>query len=67
MTVKDLALYSGQGQTKLRERIKSGDLPAFKVGGTYYIRLSEFHNWMQQHRYTPDLDSVVNQVLEDFG
>jgi excisionase family DNA binding protein len=67
MTVKDLAPYSGQGQTKLRERIKSGDLPAFKVGGVYYVKLSEFHDWMQKHRFKPDLNQIVDEVLEDFG
>ena len=55
MGLKDLSAWSGIGLTKLRERVKSGNLPAFKVGGSYLVELKEFNQWMEQHRYQPDL------------
>ena len=66
MGLRDLSAWGGIGLTRLREAIKSGSLPAFKYKGTYLISLTEFHQWMEQYRYQPDLIRVVDEVLEDF-
>jgi uncharacterized protein YjiS (DUF1127 family) len=67
MQLRDLATWSGIGLTRLREAVTTGDLPSFKPKGTYLVRLEEFHHWMEQHRYKPDLNNMVDEVLEDFG
>jgi excisionase family DNA binding protein len=65
MGLRNLSAWSGIGLTKLREHIKSGDLPAFKVkGGSYLVKLKEFNLWMEQHRYKPDLNKLVDEVME---
>jgi excisionase family DNA binding protein len=66
MGLKDLAAWSGIGLTRLREAIKGGDLPSYKVGGTFLVSLHEFNEWMRGHRYKPDLNRMVDEVLEDF-
>ncbi len=66
MQLKNLAVWSGVGLTRLREAVKSGDLPSFKYGGTFLVRLDEFNQWMEGHRYKPDLDKIVDEVVSDF-
>lgn len=66
MGLKDLSAWSGIGLTKLREHIKSGELPAYKVKGSYLVGLDEFNEWMEKHRYQPDLDRLVDDVMEGF-
>ena len=59
MGLKDLSAWSGIGLTKLRGHINSGDLPAYRIkGGTYLVKLEEFHQWMKKHRYQPDLNQI---------
>ena len=65
MGLKDLSAWSGMGLTKLRGHIKAGDLPAFKVrGGSYLVKLEEFNQWMEQHRYQPNFTKLVDEVME---
>ena len=64
MQLKNLAAWSDVGLTRLREAVKSGDLQSFKYGGTFLVRLDEFHQWMGKHRYKPDLGQVVDEVME---
>ena len=66
MGLKDLAAWSGIGLTRLRETVRAGDLPAYKVGGTFLVSLDEFNQWIEAHRYKPDLNKIVDEVLEDF-
>jgi hypothetical protein len=66
MQLRDLSTWSGIGLTRLREAVKSGDLPSFKYGGTFLVRLDEFNQWIEGHRYKPDLDKVVDEVVSDF-
>ncbi len=65
MGIKDLSSWSGIGLTKLREHIKAGDLPAYRVrGGSFLVKLEEFNLWLEQHRYQPDLDRLVSEAME---
>jgi hypothetical protein len=65
MGLRDLSAWSGIGLTKLREHIKCGDLPAFRIkGGSLLVKLDEFNQWMEQHRYQPDLNRLVDEVME---
>jgi len=36
------------------------------VSGKILVRWSEFTAWMQQFRYTPDLDRIVDEVVAEF-
>ena len=36
------------------------------VSGKILVRRSDFDAWMQQYRYTPDLDRLVDEVVSEF-
>ncbi len=64
MQLGDLRTYGGIGKTRLRKYIKSGELPAYRVGGTYLVVLDDFRKFLEQHRYEPDLNKIVDEVME---
>ena len=35
------------------------------VSGKILVRRSEFDRWMEGFRYTPDVDKIVNEVMEE--
>lgn len=36
------------------------------VSGKILVRRSDFDQWMQTYRYTPDLDRLVDEVVSEF-
>jgi len=62
--LKDAVVYSGIKMTRLRGEIREGKLPALKIGGTYLLRLTDLRAWLDGHRFVPDLDHIVNEVVE---
>ncbi|MBW1690820.1 MAG: helix-turn-helix domain-containing protein [Deltaproteobacteria bacterium] len=48
--LKGLSAYSALGVSTLRDYIRAGKLPAFKVKGKVLIRKSEFDKWMEAQR-----------------
>lgn len=64
-----LAVYASLGVSTIREYIRSGGLPAFKLKGKIVVRRSEFDRWMEGHRFDParDLDSIADEVLKELG
>ena len=64
MSLGDLTIYGGIKKTRLRKFIKSGKLRAFRVGGTFLVVLDDFKNFLEQHRYQPDLNKIVDEVME---
>lgn len=66
MSLGDLIIYGGIKKTRLRKFIKSGELRAYRVGGTYIVVLDDFRKFLEQFRYKPDLNKIVDEVMEDF-
>ncbi len=67
MSLASAAAYSGLSRRSLVRHIHSlrKPLPAFKVGGKWLIKRSEFDRWVEQYRQKPDidLDEIVRSVL----
>jgi excisionase family DNA binding protein len=63
--LKGLEAYSALRVPTLRDYIKSGDLPCFKVKGKILIRKSEFDAWLENYRVNrkQDLNNVVDNVM----
>ena len=63
--LKGLEAYSALKVPTLRDYIKSGDLPCFKLKGKILIRKSEFDAWIEEFRYNrkKELNSIVDEVL----
>lgn len=63
--LRGLEAYSSIKVPTLRDHIKSGGLPYFKVKGKILIRKSEFDAWLEGYRVNKkqNLNSIVNEVL----
>jgi hypothetical protein len=63
--LRGLSVYSALAVGTLRDHIKSGNLPAFKVKGKILVKQSEFDNWIEGYRLnkTQDLNNVVDDIL----
>ena len=64
--LKSLSQHSCLGVPTLRDYIRSGGLPHFKLKGKILVRLSEFNRWLESYRVdtTSDLNNIVDDVLE---
>jgi excisionase family DNA binding protein len=64
-----LARYCSLKVPTLRDHIRSGNLPAFKVKGKILIKKSEFDRWIEAFRInrSKDIDSIVSGVMNDLS
>ena len=64
--LKNLSQHSCLGVPTLRDYIRSGGLPHFKLKGKILVRLSEFNRWLESFRVDTksDLNNLVDDVLE---
>jgi hypothetical protein len=67
--LKNLSQHSCLGVPTLRDYIRSGGLPHFKLKGKILVRLSEFNRWLESYRVDTksDLNNIVNDVLESLN
>ena len=63
--LRGLEVYSSIKVPTLRDHIRSGDLPCFKVKGKILIKKSEFDNWLEGYRVNrqQDINNIVDEVL----
>ena len=63
--LKGLAAYSTLAVPTLRDYIRSGKLPAYKVKGKVLVKKSEFEKWMDRHRMDKkkDINGIVDEVV----
>jgi hypothetical protein len=64
--LRSLSQHSCLGVPTLRDYIRSGGLPHFKLKGKILVRLSEFNRWLESFRVDTksDLNNIVDDVLE---
>ena len=64
--LKGLSRYSALGVPTLRDHIRGGDLPCFKVKGKILVKKSEFDGWIEGYRLNKkqNLNDLVNEVIE---
>jgi excisionase family DNA binding protein len=63
--LRGLSVYSALGVGTLRNYLKSGGLPFFKLRGKILIKRSEFDAWLEGYRVNrkQDLNNVVDEIL----
>ena len=63
--LKGLEAYSALKVPTLRDYIKSGNLPCFKVKGKILIRKSEFDSWLEDYRVNraKEINDIVDDVM----
>ena len=61
-----LARYCSLKVPTLRDHIRSGNLPCFKVKGKILIKKSEFDHWLEAFRINKkkELDRLVDGVMD---
>jgi len=66
LDLKRLSKYSSLGIPTLRDYLRSGGLPYFKLKGKILVRLSEFDDWIESFRIDSkqELNSLVDGVVE---
>jgi len=63
MDLKGLSAYSHLAVSTLRDHIRSGKLPCFKVKGKILIKKSEFDQWIEQFRLHKNQD--IGRIVEE--
>jgi hypothetical protein len=63
--LRGLEAYSALKVPTLRDYIRSGDLPSFKIKGKILIRKSEFDTWIEDYRVnrTKQINDIVDDVM----
>lgn len=61
--LKGLSAYSALGVGTLRDYIRTGLLPCFKLRGKVLVRRSEFDRWLEGYRANKEQD--VNRMVDD--
>ncbi len=64
--LRGLSAYSALAVPTLRDHIRHGGLPCFKVGGKILVKMSEFNVWLEGYRFnkSQDLNTLVDEVVE---
>jgi len=64
--LRGLSAYSALAVPTLRDYIRKGALPCFKVKGKILIRRLEFDLWMENHRMNKkkDIESIADDVIK---
>jgi len=67
LDLKGLSEHSCLGVPTLRDYLRSGGLPYFKLKGKILVRLSEFDQWLESFRVDSkqELNNLVDDVLTD--
>lgn len=67
LDLKGLSEYSSLGIPTLRDYLRSGGLPYFKLKGKILVRLSEFNQWLESFRIDTKqhLNIIVNGVMKN--
>jgi excisionase family DNA binding protein len=66
LDLKKLSKYSSLGVPTLRDRLREGRLPFYKLRGKILVRKTDFDEYMQSYRVDKrdDLDGLVDDVIE---
>lgn len=65
LDLKKLSVYASVAVPTLRERLREGKLPFYKLGGKILVRKTDFDEYMQSYRVDnrEDLDELVDDVI----
>ena len=66
LDLRGLSKYSSVGVGTLRDYLKEGRLPHYKLPGKIIVKKSEFDSWLENYRVDKreDLDDLVDDVIE---
>ena len=65
--LKTLSKYACISVGSLREYIRDGDLPAYRLKGKVLVKRSVFDDWMDGHPFKTDIDDIANSVMNELS
>ena len=63
LDLKRLSIYSCISVGSLRDYIRDGDLPAYRLKGKVLVKRSIFDDWVASHPFQTDIDSIADEVI----
>ena len=72
MNIEEVAQYLKMSERAIYDWVKTGKIPAFKLGNTWRFKKSEIDGWMESNRTGPtptkfpvsDIQSMTNQHID---
>jgi excisionase family DNA binding protein len=66
LDLRGLSTYSSLAVPTLRDYLKEGGLPHYKLRGKIIVKKSEFDSWLENYRVDKrqDLEDIVNDAIE---
>lgn len=65
MNLNSLSAYSDLGKGTLRDYIRSGSLPAYKIKGLILVKKTEFDRWISGFLYQKEaIESIADEALK---
>jgi excisionase family DNA binding protein len=67
--LKNLSSYACLGVPTIRDYLKAGGLPHFKLKGKILVKKSEFDRWLESFRIktNQELNGIIDSVLESLA
>ena len=62
--LKTLSKYACISVGSLRDYIRDGDLPAYRLKGKVLVKRSTFDKWIDAHPFQTDIDSIAADVID---
>ena len=62
--LKGLSKYSSVCVSTLRDYIRDGDLPAYRLKGKVLVKRSVFDMWVESHPFKTDIDRISDEVID---
>ena len=62
--LKTLSRYACISVGSLRDYIRDGDLPAYRLKGKVLVKRSVFDDWIAAHPFEQDIDSIADEVMD---
>jgi len=66
--LRGLSVYSSMGIATLRDYLRAGDLPHFKLKGKLLIKRSDFDQWLEKYRSSnkkQNLNELIDGILKE--
>ena len=63
LDLKRLSIYASISVGSLRDYIRDGDLPAYRLKGKVLVKRSTFDNWIDEHPFQTDIDDITDSVM----
>lgn len=67
LDLKTLSKYACISVGSLRDYIRDGDLPAYRLKGKVLVKRSVFDKWIDEHPFQTNIDDIADSVLGELS